>query len=73
MSVKLLERIETNPQIMMGRPIVKGTGIPVEAVLKRLAQDVSLEGLKRQYPQLTEEDVKASIFYAAQLVGATPH
>jgi uncharacterized protein (DUF433 family) len=71
--VRYGDRIVINPEIMAGRPVVKGTQIPVELVLQRLSQDLNLETLFAAYPHLTLEDVKASLAYAEALVegGAT--
>lgn len=61
-------RIMVDPNIMVGKPVVKGTRIPVELVLKHLAQNPDLEDLFAAYPQLTLEDVKACLAYAEALV-----
>jgi uncharacterized protein (DUF433 family) len=58
------ERITQNPEIMAGKPVIKGTRIPVERVLAHLAQNPNLADLFTAYPELTEEDVKASFAYA---------
>ena len=63
-----LDRIVIDPKIMVGKPVVRGTRIPVELVLKRLSQDLTLAGLFASYPRLTEEDVKACLEYARALV-----
>lgn len=62
------DRIVINPTIMVGKPVIKGTRIPVELVLKRLSQDLNLETLFAAYPRLTAEDVKACLAYAEALV-----
>jgi uncharacterized protein (DUF433 family) len=71
MSENLLDRIEVNPQIMMGKPVIKGTRIPVEMVLKKLAHKISAEEILRDYPRLTEDDVKAAALYAAEILEST--
>ena len=63
-----LDRIVVDPKIMAGKPIVRGTRIPVDLVLKRLSQDLDLEGLFEAYPRLTLDDVKACLDYARALV-----
>lgn len=55
------DRIMVDPEIFGGKPIVKGTRIPVELVLKWLAQDLDLATLLETYPRLTPEDVKACL------------
>ena len=61
-------RIVVDPKILTGKPVVRGTRIPVELVLKRLAQDLDVQTLFASYPRLTEEDVKACLEYAGALV-----
>ncbi len=62
------DRIIIDPEIMVGKPIVKGTRIPVELVLRRLAQDLNIETLLEAYPRLKIEDIRACIEYAQGLV-----
>ena len=62
------DRIIINPEILTGKPVVKGTRIPVELVLERLAEDFDTKMLFEDYPQLTQEDVKACLDYAQELV-----
>ncbi len=61
-------RIVTDPAILMGKPVVRGTRIPVELVLAKLAHNPDLGGLLADYPRLTVEDVKACLEYATVLV-----
>ena len=61
MEHKLLERIEINPQILAGKPVIKGTRISVELILRMLSQGISVEEILEEYPHLTEEDVKAAL------------
>lgn len=62
------ERIVIDPEILAGKPVIRGTRIPVELVLKRLAKDLNLDTLFESYPRLTPEDVKACLEYAHALV-----
>lgn len=66
---ELLERIVVNPKIMGGKPIVLGTRITVEQVLKLLAQGLSAKEILKDYPHLTEEDISAVLLYAAKVAG----
>lgn len=59
-----VDRIVEDPTIMVGKPTVRGTRIPVDLVLKRLSQDLDIRSLFESYPRLTEEDVKACLAYA---------
>jgi uncharacterized protein (DUF433 family) len=62
------QRIVIDPEILGGKPVVRGTRIPVELVLKRLAHDLNTKTLFDAYPRLTDEDVKACLEYAQALV-----
>ena len=61
-------RIIQDPAILVGKPVVKGTRIPVELVLAKLAANPDLNELFQDYPRLTREDVKACLNYATRLV-----
>ncbi len=63
---KFLERIEINPDIMMGKPVIRGTRITVEIILKKLSQGISIEEIINDYPRLSPEDVYAALAYAAE-------
>ena len=58
------ERIVEDPEIMVGKPVIKGTRIPVERVIAHLAVTPDLDDLFAAYPELTLEDVKASLRFA---------
>ena len=62
------ERIEINPLICSGKPVIKGTRIIVSALLSQLAAGETFETLKRGYPELTDEDLKAALEFAAATV-----
>jgi uncharacterized protein (DUF433 family) len=62
------ERIVRIPGILGGKPVIQGTRIPVDMILERLAFDLDLKQLFEDYPDLTEEDIKACIAYAKELV-----
>jgi uncharacterized protein (DUF433 family) len=66
---ELLERIVVNPKIMGGKPIVKGTRITVEQVLKMLAQGLTTQEILKDYPHLSKDDVTAVLLYAAKVAG----
>jgi uncharacterized protein (DUF433 family) len=53
MGHKLLERIEINPQALVGKPVIKGTRISVEFILRMLSQGISEEEILEEYPHLT--------------------
>lgn len=57
-------KIITNPKIMLGKPIVAGTRITVEQILKLLAQKLTIKEILEDFPQLKEADIKAAVEYA---------
>lgn len=61
----IMNRIEINPNIMMGKPVIRGTRIPVELILRKLSEGAKEEDLLEAYPRLTYEDIQAAIRYAA--------
>lgn len=63
-----MERIVVNPKIMVGKPIIKGTRIPVDAIIRRLAEGMSVKEILEEYPNLKEEDIKAALEYAAKVI-----
>jgi uncharacterized protein (DUF433 family) len=65
--MKLAERIEIDPKIMHGKPVIAGTRIPVYIILQLLAGGLSTEQICQEYPDLTKEDVQACLAYAARL------
>jgi uncharacterized protein (DUF433 family) len=67
----LQDRIAIDPAVMVGKPVVKGTRIPVARVLGRLAHNPDLADLFSAYPELTVEDVKACLDYA-RMAGSSP-
>jgi uncharacterized protein (DUF433 family) len=62
------ERIEVNPKVMLGKPVIKGTRVPVELLLRKLSEGATLEDLLGGYPHLTQDDILAAIAYAADVV-----
>ena len=67
-----LERIERNPEIMLGKPVIKGTRITVDLILEKLAADVPIAEILTDYPHLTREDVLAAVAYARSLLPSKP-
>lgn len=58
-------RIGADPAIMMGKPCIKGTRITVELILRKLGAGRSFADILEAYPQLTEDDVRAALAFAA--------
>lgn len=59
------ERIEINPKVMLGKPVIRGTRIPVELIIRKLAEGATEAELQDGYPRLTREDIRAALGYAA--------
>ena len=66
-------RIEVNPEIMLGKPVIRGTRVTVELLLRKLAEGATEDGLLEAYPHLTREDIKAAIAYAADTIAHEKH
>ena len=62
------DRIEVNPKVMLGKPVVKGARIPVELVLRKLSEGATMTELLDGYPRLTLKDIHACLGYAADTV-----
>ena len=60
--------IDCNPFIMMGKPVIAGTRIPVDLILEKIAAGETIEQLLEEYPRLTDEGIRAAFYYAAQAV-----
>ena len=58
-------RIDINPDIMLGKPVVKGTRIPVEMIVRKMGEGALIEDLLDAYPNITKEDIQAALLYAA--------
>ena len=60
-------RISSDPDILHGKPCIKGTRIPVYLIVSLVAEGESVENIIKDYPSLTPEDIKAALHYAARL------
>jgi uncharacterized protein (DUF433 family) len=65
---RLLERVTVDPKVMVGKPVIRGTRIPVALILKMLGQGISTAEILREYPRLEEVDIHAAMAYAAHVV-----
>ena len=61
----LQDRIEINPEVMLGKPVIRGTRITVELILRKLSEGATSADLLDAYPRLTKEDIQAALAYAA--------
>ncbi|MCF7804494.1 MAG: DUF433 domain-containing protein [Candidatus Marinimicrobia bacterium] len=63
------DHIHSDPDIMLGKPVIKGTRIPVELILRKLGGGMEIKELLRAYPHITREDILAAISYSAEVIG----
>ena len=66
------DRIEIDPKICHGKPVIRGTRMPVSLVVGSLAGGMSVEDLAREY-ELTEEDIRAALRYVGELIEKEQH
>jgi len=64
----LLSRIERDPEIMFGKPVIKGTRLPADLIMEKLAHGYTEEALKKEYPFITGDDIKAVMLFAAKVL-----
>ena len=69
MNKDLIFRITMDPKIMTGKPVIKGTRVPVDLILKMLSQDISIDEILAEYPRLCKEDIQAALLYGSIVIG----
>ena len=62
------ERITANPDIMLGKPIIKGTRITVELIIKKMSESMGIYELLQAYPHLTKEDILSALAYCKAVI-----
>ena len=70
MDEKLWQRITIDPRMMTGKPVIRGTRIPVELIVRMLAQGIPESDILQEYPRLQPEDIRAALAYAAQVLAS---
>ena len=63
-----MDRIEINPEVLLGKPVIRGTRIPVELVVRKLSEGATERDLLDAYPRLTSEDIRAALSYATSVL-----
>jgi uncharacterized protein (DUF433 family) len=63
--MKRYEKIEMNPEVMFGKPVIKNTRITVEHILRKLSGGMTIEEIIADHPHLTPEDIYAAQAFAA--------
>jgi len=66
-----IDRIELDPRVCNGKPVIKGTRIPVAVILEEIAEGASWDDLLAGYPELNKEDIQAALLYAKALIDHT--
>jgi uncharacterized protein (DUF433 family) len=64
----IADRIEIDPKVMIGKPVIRGTRITVELILRKLSEGATQSDLLDAYPRLTRADIQAAIRYAADIL-----
>lgn len=64
----MVDRIDVDPKVLGGKPVIRGTRIPVHLILDLLAAGNSQEAILKEYPQLKVKDVTAAVQYASRLL-----
>lgn len=64
----LLSRITRNPEIMFGKPVIKGTRLPVDLLIEKLAYEHTEDKILKEYPFITKEDIYAALLYASKVI-----
>ena len=68
MEIELRKRIVIDPKIMVGKPVIKGTRIPVDAIIRLLGQGMTKEEILEDHPSLTKEDIMAALIYVSEVI-----
>jgi uncharacterized protein (DUF433 family) len=64
--IELLKRITTNPKVLVGKPVIVGTRLSVEYILKLLAHEMTPAEIMSEYPGITPEDIRACLLFASR-------
>ncbi len=62
------ERITASRDVMLGKPVIKGTRITVELILRKLSEGANFQDILKAYPHLSENDILACLGYATDVV-----
>ena len=67
----LLKRIETNPKVILGKPVIRGTRLTVEIILEKLSSGMTPEEIQMEYPFIQADDIRAALLYASEFLSLT--
>ena len=68
----VMDRIEINPDVMMGKPVIRGTRIPVALLIRKLGEGATEADLLDAYPRLSLADIRAALAFAADWMAQNP-
>ncbi len=68
MAEQATQRISSDPKVMAGTPVIRGTRIPVETIVRMLAQGISELDILQEYRRLQPDDIRAALAYAARML-----
>ncbi len=68
MDSQLRKLIVVDPKIMVGKPVIRGTRIPVELIVRMVGQGIPEKSILKEYPRLTSQDIRAALMYAAGVI-----
>ena len=68
MEPQIQQRVAVDPRVMAGKPTIRGTRIPVELIVRMLAQGIEEDVILDEYPNLASEDIRAALAYAADVL-----
>jgi uncharacterized protein (DUF433 family) len=63
---QIADRIVIDPDILVGKPVIKGTRIPVYLIVEFLANGMTQKEILKEYPELKKNDIKAALLYASK-------
>ncbi|MCP4372392.1 MAG: DUF433 domain-containing protein [Deltaproteobacteria bacterium] len=62
------KKVVSDPNVMLGKPVIKGTRITVELILRKIAEGMAIEELLEAYPHIKKEDILAAVSYSADVI-----
>lgn len=68
---QLLQRITVDPDVMVGKPVIRGTRLTVQHILNQLAHGATVDDILAEYDGLTRDDIRACLLFAAETMGDT--
>ncbi|MFN0315297.1 MAG: DUF433 domain-containing protein [Burkholderiales bacterium] len=71
--MNIVDRIDINPNIMLGKPVIRGTRITAESILRKISEGANEETLVAAYPHLTKAGIQAAARYAADMLAHEEH